>query len=47
MMKNVLNKALYAFAGIAVVLALCGLIWVKLAITEGLAHPPQTAQQIR
>jgi len=46
-MKDVLNKLMYALAGIAVVLALCGLIWLKLAITEGLAHPPQTAQQIR
>ena len=46
-MKSILKRLMYAFAAIAAVLVLCGVIWLKLAITEGLAHPPQTAQQIR
>lgn len=43
-MKTILKNVMYALAGIAAVLVLCGVIWLKMAINEGLAHPPQAAQ---
>lgn len=46
-MKSILNTVAYALAGIAIIFVLTGVIWLKLAISDGLAHPPPTAQQIR